>query len=144
MPTVTPDMETVYARAADLRADGWTWAATARALDLDAEELKALCRGSTSYTRRLARARRELMHDTLTESMLVLRVQLRTGNPAESQKAAEALCRVENTFRRHRNAREGPREGAPAGPAERDAPGLADRVPAVVRAAGRRGAGAAE
>jgi len=103
MLTITPEVEAVLERAAELRAEGSSWTKTANAMGYVGDDLKGICKDAgQTYERLVSKARRQVVRDALAESMFVLRRLLREGADAESRRAAECLSRISMTFIRHR------------------------------------------
>jgi predicted nucleic acid-binding Zn ribbon protein len=113
-PTPPEEIEKALSRSAELRANGASWKTCARVVNLPAGELKALARTwKPTYRQHLAEARAEVFEDSMAESVLRLRRQLRSLREPVAQKAADVLVRIWATRLRHRKAN--PRPGLPEG-----------------------------
>jgi len=103
MLTITPAVEAVLERAAELRAEGSSWNNTAIAMGYVGDDLKGICKDAgQTYERLYSKARRAVVREALSESMFTLRRLLREGAEADSRRAAECLSRISMTFIRHR------------------------------------------
>jgi len=105
MLTITPEVEAVLERAAELRAEGSSWSKTATAMGYVGDDLKGICKDAgQTYERIYTKACRAVVREALSESMFVLRRLLREGADADSRRAAECLSRISMTFIRHRRS----------------------------------------
>ncbi len=103
MLTITPELEAVLSRAAELRAAGSCWKATAQSIGYEGDDLELLCKeAGKAYERLYSKPRRNVVREGLAESMFTLRRLLREGDDGEARKAAECLSRISMTFIRHR------------------------------------------
>jgi hypothetical protein len=94
--------EALLPKAAELRANGSSWARTARDLGHDPQRLKALAAESRQAWRRLrGQARGEVIEDAFAEAVLALRTDIRTGQPKEVQSAGNMLVKLWMTLVRH-------------------------------------------
>src|SRR5262245_49209748 len=104
MLTITPEMELVLERAADLRASGFSWTQTAEKLGFVGDDLKDIARQAGNvYERMLARARRHLVYESLSESILKLRQYMRSHDDREMRHSADTLSRIGMCWYRHRS-----------------------------------------
>src|SRR5215213_5418369 len=112
-PIPDPTADSVLAQAADMRAHGYSWKATARDLGRQPNELKQLAKAAGPQWRRLlAAARREMIEDAFAESVLELRRQVRnTLADKQAGFAAGTLVKLWMTLVRHRG-----RANKPPGP----------------------------
>ncbi|MBA4189172.1 MAG: hypothetical protein C0467_14335 [Planctomycetaceae bacterium] len=103
MFTMTPEVEAVLSRAAELRAEGSGWPASADELDYAADDLKQLCKEAGKlYDRMYSKAQRQVIREGLAESMFQMRRLLRVGDNREIRHAADSLARISMTMIRHR------------------------------------------
>jgi hypothetical protein len=119
--------------AAELRAEGRSWEATAAAVEWDARDLRRACRADPRFAAQLELARDELLGQAEAEALHTLREMLRAKEARDRAKAAESLAKYLTARRacearvkveevkaqarlataRARGASEGPREEEP-------------------------------
>src|SRR5207253_10525957 len=93
----------VLARAASLRAEGFSWSQTAEKLGFAGDDLRELCAGAGKhYDRLTARARRDVVYEGLSEAIHELRQYVRKHEDREKRLSADSLTRVGMTWYRHR------------------------------------------
>src|SRR5262245_63146474 len=105
MDPLIPDVEELLLRAAELRAAGSSWSATARQIETDEPELRDLCRlHHAAYRRMLRAARRDVTDEAASEALLCLRRLLRSDDDRTCSAAANAILKYKMTLVRHRRS----------------------------------------
>ena len=78
-PPLIPEIDALLRRTAELRAEGNSWPATARQIEIDVDDLRDLCRLHHEAFRKLLKAaRREVIDECACEALLFLRGLLRS------------------------------------------------------------------
>src|SRR5262245_23993377 len=94
MNELPPEVELPLRRAAELRAGGSSWSATARQMEIDEDELFDLVQNHHHEFRdRLKTARRFVQNDTFAEALHALRKLMRSDDERVVARAADCVMR---------------------------------------------------
>ena len=106
MPPATLNSDALIVRAAELRAHGLSWDATAARVHTTPDELRQLVRDLAPEYREASRAaRKEVADEAFTEALLTLRRELRSDDDEARRFAAGCLLKLRMTLMRHRPRR---------------------------------------
>src|SRR4051794_3087604 len=101
-PAPNPPPDPLLRDAAELKAEGNGWETVAAKLHADFDAVRRLPDDRPGEWRKVyPAARRAVLGDAFAEAVCVLRVQLRAKDVKVSAKAADVLCKVYMTERRH-------------------------------------------